>query len=289
MEGTSASPRGNEEMDHGVEERLRILIADNSTDAIAQVSLWILERWPAAELLSAMTPEDAVKTATEERIENIILGLNFGAQRISGVAVARKILEARSKEQHLRTRILFRTAHAEDPGYLHQVERLMREETRPPVVWGFLGKGAVPKRLAQNVVEQVFLHELSFTDIFAKQLKTSPLRELSDLEFTILIYICLGMTNEGIGWCIGVSRQSLERIIGGLYRKMKVPARRGAPQGVPTLLESRTRLCYEAVTRRWVNPDLLREEDDAVQELIKNAVPSAHRLYISPEWLGRGG
>ena len=51
-------------------------------------------------------------------------------------------------------------------------------------------------------------------------------------------------------------------------------------QGAPTLLESRTRFCYEAITRGWVNPNLLREEDAVVRELIKDSVPSTDRLYI---------
>jgi len=63
-----------------------------------QMSSWIHERWPSAELLSAVTPEDAVKTAIDARIENIILDLDFGAQHCSGVVVARKVLEARVLE-----------------------------------------------------------------------------------------------------------------------------------------------------------------------------------------------
>jgi hypothetical protein len=275
--------------DHQGEEGLRILLADNSPDAIAQMTSWIHERWPSAELLSAMTPADAIKIAIEERIENIILDLDFGAQRSSGVVVARKVLEARSKDPHLHTRILFRTVHAGDPGYLHQIEKLINEERRPPAVWGLLDKGSVPKRLAQNTVEQVFVYDLAFTDILAKQLKISPLRELSDLEFTVLVYMCLGLTNEGIGWRIAASRQSVERIISGLYRKMRIPVRREAPQGVPTLLESRTRLCYEAIIRGWVNPHLLREEDAAVRELIKQSAPSLDRLYVNPDWLKEAG
>jgi len=275
--------------DEETEEGLRILIADDSPDAIAQVSSWIHERWPSAELVSAMTPEDAIRIAIEGGVENIILDLDFGAQRSSGVVVARKVLEARSKQKHLRTRILFRTVHAGDPGYLHQVEKLVSEERQRPAIWGFLDKGSVPKRLAQNAVEQVFVYELSATDILSKQLKISPLRELSDLAFTVLVYICLGVTNEGIGWRIGASRQSVERIISGLYREMKLPVRREALQGVPTLLESRTRLCYESITRGWVNPHLLREEDAAVREAIKNSAPSSDRLYVNPDWLAGGG
>src|SRR5712664_2537574 len=128
-------------------EGLKILIADDSPDAIAQMSLWIHERWPSAELVSAMTPEDAVRTAIDARIENIILDLDFGIQRSSGVEVARKVLEARAKGRRLRTRILFRTVHAGDPGYLHQVEKLIGAEREPPAIWGFLDKGSVPKRL----------------------------------------------------------------------------------------------------------------------------------------------
>ena len=50
----------------------------------------------------------------------------------------------------------------------------------------------------------------------------------------MLIYLCLGVTNDGLGWLIGASRQSVERILGGLYKKLKIPSRRDAAQGVPT-------------------------------------------------------
>ena len=265
---------------------LRILVADDSQDAITQMSGWIHERWPSAEVFGATAPEDAVRTATEERIENLVLDLDFGAQRDSGAAVARKILEARLTGERIATRILFRTVHAGEPGYLHQVQKLMTtDDRRVPAVWGFLDKGSVPKRLVQNTVEQVFVYGVSFTDMFAQQLKNSPSRELSDLEFTVLIYLCLGVTNDGVGWLLATSRQSVERILGGLYRKMAIPSRRGAPQAVPTLLESRTRLCCEAMVRGLVNPHLLREEDADLKRLVKDLAPKADRLFISPGWL----
>jgi DNA-binding NarL/FixJ family response regulator len=268
------------------EAPLRILVADDSQDAIAQMTAWIRERWPSAEVWSVTTPEDAVRTATEKRIENLVLDLDFGAQRDSGAAVAKKILEARLTGERITTRILFRTVHAGDPGYLHQVQKLMTTDDRKvPAVWGFLDKGSVPKRLVQNTVEQVFVYDVSFTDMFAQQLKNSPSRELSDLEFTVLIYLCLGVTNDGVGWLLATSRQSVERILGGLYRKMAIPSRRGAPQAVPTLLESRTRLCCEAMTRGLVNPHLLREEDAELKRLVRDLAPKADRLFISPGWL----
>ncbi len=268
---------------------LRLLVADDSPDAIAQMTAWIRERWPSAEVFSATTPEEAVRTVIEGKIQNLVLDLDFGAQRDSGAAVARRILEARTKGERLPTRIMFRTAHAGDPGYLHQVQKLMTtEDQRGPTVWGFLDKGSVPKRLVQNTVEQVFVYGVSFTDMFAQQLKNSPSRELSDLEFTVLIYLCLGITNDGVGWLLGTSRQSVERILGGLYRKVGIPSRRGAPQGVPTLLESRTRLCCEAVIRGLVNPHLLREEDAELKQVVKERVPQMDRLFISPGWLDVG-
>jgi DNA-binding NarL/FixJ family response regulator len=186
----------------------------------------------------------------------------------------------------MRTRVLFRTVHAGDPGYLHQIHKLVSADERGrPDVWGFLDKGSVPKRLAQNTVEQVFVYEVSFTEIFSRQVKNSPSRELSDLEFTVLIYLCLGVTNDGVGWLIGASRQSVERILSGLYRKLKIPSRRDAPQGVPTLLESRTRLCCEATTKGLVNPHLLREEDGELRQHVKSRGPLADRLHVHPAWL----
>jgi len=269
---------------------LRILIADDSADAISQMSAWILERWPSAELMTASTPEDAIRGALDGQVENLILDLDFGVQRQSGVAIAQRVLEARSGSAELRTRILFRTVHAGDPGYLHQIQKFVETEGRPrPAVWGFLDKGSVPKRLAQNTVEQVFVYELSFTDMFSQQLKNSPSRDLSDLEFTMLIYLCLGVTNDGLGWLIGASRQSVERILGGLYRKLKIPSRRDAAQGVPTLIESRTRLCCEAAMQRLVNPHLLSEEDAALRRLVRSRVPATDRIYVSREWLEAEG
>jgi DNA-binding NarL/FixJ family response regulator len=271
------------------EEKLRILIADDSRDAIEQASAWIRERWPEAELLVASLPEEAIIQAIDHQVENLLLDLDFGAQRASGVVIARKVLESRSKNRQLKTRVLFRTVHAGDPGYLHQVEKLIADEKQKPDVWGFLDKGAVPKRIVQNAVEQVFVYELSFTDFFARQLKDSPSREFSNLEFTVLIYLCLGATNDGVGWLIGASRQSVERIVGALYRKLRVSGRADAPKGVPALLESRTRLCYEAVTRGLINPHLLREEDGALRERVRKSGPSFNRLFIDPYWLDREG
>ena len=95
---------------------LRILIADDSPDAISQMSAWIRERWPSADLVTASTPEDAIRVALEGQVENLILDLDFGVQRQSGVAIAQRVLEARSGTPELRTRNLFRTVHAGDPG-----------------------------------------------------------------------------------------------------------------------------------------------------------------------------
>jgi len=271
--------------DRETEAAPRILVADDSPDAIVQMTAWIRERWPSAEVWSATAPEEAVRIAAEERIENLVLDLDFGAQRDSGAAVAKKILDARATGERIPTRILFRTVHAGDPGYLHQVQKLMISDERAPAVWGFLDKGSVPKRLVQNTVEQVFVYEVSFTDMFAQQLKNSRSRELSDLEFTVLIYLCLGVTNDGVGWLLATSRQSVERILGGLYRKLGIPSRRGAPQAVPTLVESRTRLCCEAMVRGLVNPHLLREEDAELRQLVRSRRPKPDRLFISPDWL----
>jgi len=271
--------------DRETEAAPRILVADDSPDAIVQMTAWIRERWPSAEVWSATAPEEAVRIAAEERIENLVLDLDFGAQRDSGAAVAKKILDARATGERIPTRILFRTVHAGDPGYLHQVQKLMISDERAPAVWGFLDKGSVPKRLVQNTVEQVFVYEVSFTDMFAQQLKNSRSRELSDLEFTVLIYLCLGVTNDGVSWLLATSRQSVERILGGLYRKLGIPSRRGAPQAVPTLVESRTRLCCEAMVRGLVNPHLLREEDAELRQLVRSRRPKPDRLFISPDWL----
>ena len=272
--------------DRRPDDGFRVLIADDSQDATTQMSAWIRERWPSADILTASTPEDAIRLALETQVENLILDLDFGVQRQSGVVIAQRVLEARGADTTTPTRILFRTVHAGDPGYLHQIQKFVETEGRPrPAVWGFLDKGSVPKRLAQNTVEQVFIYELSFTDMFSQQLKNSPSRELSDLEFTMLIYLCLGVTNDGLGWLIGASRQSVERILGGLYRKLKIPSRKDAAQGVPTLIESRTRLCCEAAMRRLVNPHLLSEEDAALRRLVRSRFPLSGRIHVSREWL----
>jgi DNA-binding NarL/FixJ family response regulator len=267
------------------EQALRILVADDSPDSIDQMSAWIRERWPEAEIYRAQTPEEAFSQATDEGVENIVLDLDFVVPRVSGVAIARRILQARAGDKKLSTRILFRTVHAGDPSYLHQIEKLIGDEQVKPDVWGFVDKGAMPKRLVQNAVEQVFIYELSFTDIFSQNLRDSPSRELSNLEFTVLLYICLGVTNDGIGWMIGASRQSVERILTALYQKMKIPTRRDAPQGVTALLESRGRLYFEAVTRGLINPHLMREEDAGLRERVKKGALSPTRFYIDRDWL----
>jgi DNA-binding CsgD family transcriptional regulator len=119
------------------------------------------------------------------------------------------------------------------------------------------------------------------------RLRDSPSAEFSNLEFTILIYICLGVTNDGIGWLVGASRQSVERVVTRLYRKLKIPSRKDTPAGVPALLESRTRLCYEATTRGLIHPQVLREEDAALRELLEKDHPPPSHLYVHRRWLDR--
>src|SRR5689334_10733408 len=270
---------------NGGKETLRVLIADDSPDSIEQMSSWILERWPQAEIHRAQTPEEAVSKAEEEEIENVVLDLDFVVPRVSGVEIARKILRDRADDEEFRTRILFRTVHAGDPSYLHQIGNLINDEKSKPAVWGFVDKGAMPKRLVQNAVEQVFIYELSFTDIFTHNLKDSPSKEISDLEFTVLLYICLGVTNDGIAWLVGASRQSVERVLTGLYQKMKIPTRRDAPQGVTALFESRGRLYFEALTRGLINAHLMREQDAALRERVKKDSPQRGRIYVDRDWL----
>jgi DNA-binding NarL/FixJ family response regulator len=277
--------KGKEKKQNGGKETLRVLVADDSPDSIEQMSSWILERWPQAEIYRAQTPEEAVSKAEEEEIENVVLDLDFVVPRVSGVEIARKILRDRADDEDFRTRILFRTVHAGDPSYLHQIGNLINDEKSKPAVWGFVDKGAMPKRLVQNAVEQVFIYELSFTDIFSHNLKDSPSKELSDLEFTVLLYICLGVTNDGIAWLVGASRQSVERVLTGLYQKMKIPTRRDAPQGVTALFESRGRLYYEALTRGLINAHLMREQDAALRERVKKDSPQRGRIYVDRDWL----
>jgi len=266
-------------------EMVRVLIADDSPDSIEQMNSWILKRWPQAEIHRAQTPEDAIAKADEEEIENVVLDLDFVVPRVSGVEIERKILRDRADDEEFRTRILFRTVHAGDPSYLHQIGNLINDEKSKPAVWGFVDKGAMPKRLVQNAVEQVFIYELSFTDIFSHNLKHSPSKELSDLEFTVLLYICLGVTNDGIAWLVGASRQSVERVLTGLYLKMKIPTRRDAPQGVTALFESRGRLYYEALTRGLINAHLMREQDAALRERVQKDSPQRGRIYVDRDWL----
>jgi DNA-binding NarL/FixJ family response regulator len=277
--------KNNEKKQNGGKETLRVLIADDSPDSIEQMSSWILERWPQAEIHRAQTPEEAVSKAEEEEIENVVLDLDFVVPRVSGVEIARKILRDRAADEESRTRILFRTVHAGDPSYLHQIGNLINDEKSKPAVWGFVDKGAMPKRLVQNAVEQVFIYELSFTDIFSHNLKDSPSKDLSDLEFTVLLYICLGVTNDGIAWLVGASRQSVERVLTGLYQKMKIPTRRDAPHGVTALFESRGRLYYEALTRGLINAHLMREQDAALRERVKKDSPQRGRIYVDRDWL----
>jgi len=224
--------------DHEAEQALRVLIADDSRDAIAQIGSWIHERWPRAELFDVCTPEEAIDTAIARKIENLVLDLDFGAQRASGVVIARTIREARRTEKTLSTRIVFRTVHAGDAGYLRQIEKLITDDRHRPTVWGFLDKGSVPKRVAQNAIEQVFLYELCFSDIFNQRFKESPSRDLTDLEFTALIYIAVGATNDGIGWlyrCITAKRRAN---CGGLYQKMKIVSREVLRKGSPRSLKA---------------------------------------------------
>src|SRR4029078_7804185 len=98
----------------------------------------------------------------------------------------RRILSDRADDEGFRTRILFRTVHAGDPSYLHQIGKLINEDKSKPAVWGFVDKGAMPKRLVQNAVEQVFIYELSFTEVFSQNLKEYPSHETISMECTVI-------------------------------------------------------------------------------------------------------
>jgi CheY-like chemotaxis protein len=118
------------------QEKLKILIADDLDDAVEQLKSWIPSYWPNVELHVAQTPEAAVALACEQQIENLILDLNFGARFESGIVIARRVMEARRRTPEIPTRLVFRTAHADNEGYLRQIERLLSDEKLKPTAWG---------------------------------------------------------------------------------------------------------------------------------------------------------
>jgi hypothetical protein len=163
---------------------------------------WIRSNWPDVELHAAQTPEAASALAFEQQIETLILDLNFGARHESGIVIARRVMEARRIPPAIPTRIVFRTAHADNEGYLRQIERLVSDEKLKLTAWGFLDKDSIPRRIALNAFEQVFIYEIPHTNVFNESLRQPPFRQLSSLEYTALVYTCLGVTNFGIGWLL---------------------------------------------------------------------------------------
>jgi DNA-binding NarL/FixJ family response regulator len=155
---------------------------------------------------------------------------------------------------------------------------------------GIPHKGSIPKRIALNAFEQVFLYEIPHTDVFNERLRQPPFRQLSSLEYTVLVYTCLGVTNFGIGWLLGFSDKKVERIIQGLTEKLKVPSR-DQDAKKPALFERRMRLYYVAVIQGLINKDLLREEDEAlrckVKDEIKGLAEESVKVSIDREWLGQ--
>ena len=270
------------------QEKLKILIADDLDDAIEQLKGWIPSYWPDVELHVAQTPEAAVALACEKQIENLILDLNFGARYESGIVIARRVMEARRKTPEIATRLVFRTAHADNEGYLRQIERLLSDEKLKPTAWGFLDKGSIPKRIALNAFEQVFIYDLPHTDVFNERLRQPHSRQLSSLEYTVLVYTCLGVTNFGIGWLLNFSDKKVERIIQGVAEKLKVPSRNQEARK-PSLIERRMRLYYVAIIQGLINKDLLREEDEALRRKVKGEVEGLAEEYvkvlIDREWL----
>jgi DNA-binding NarL/FixJ family response regulator len=269
------------------QDKLKILIADDLEDAVEQLKGWIRSYWPDVDLHVAQTPEAAVALACGEQIENLILDLNFGARHESGVVIARRVMEARRRTPEIPTRLVFRTAHADNEGYLRQIERLVSDEKLKPTAWGFLDKGSIPKRIALNAFEQVFIYEIPHTDVFNERFRQPPSRQLSSLEYTVLVYTCLGVTNFGIGWLLRFSDKKVERIIQGIAEKLKVPSRDQEARK-PALIERRMRLYYVAVIQGLINKDLLREEDetlrDKVKEEIKGLAEESVKVSIDREW-----
>jgi DNA-binding NarL/FixJ family response regulator len=270
------------------QEKLKILIADDLDDVVEGLKGWIRSYWPHVELHVAQTPEAAVALACEEQIENLILDLNFGERHELGIVIARRVMEARRRAPEIPTRVVFRTAHADNEGYLRQVEQLVSDEKLKPTAWGFLDKGAIPKRIALNAFEQVFIYGIPHTDVFNERLRQPPFRQLSSLEYTVLVYTCLGVTNFGIGWLLKFSDKKVERIIQGIEGKLKVPS--GDQEAKkPALFGRRMRLYYVAVIQGLINNDLLREEDETLRRKVKGEIKGlaeeSVKVFIDREWL----
>jgi len=167
---------------------------------------------------------------------------------------------------------------------------LVSDEKLKPTAWGFLDKGSIPKRIALNAFEQVFIYEIPHTDVFNERLRQSPFRQLSSLEYTVLVYTCLGVTNFVIGRLLRFSDKKIERIIQGIAEKLKIPSRDQEAKK-PTLIERRMRLYYIAVIQGFINKDLLWEEDETlrrkVKEEIKGLAAESVKVSIDREWLGQ--
>jgi DNA-binding CsgD family transcriptional regulator len=165
---------------------------------------------------------------------------------------------------------------------------LFSDEKLKPTAWGFLDKASIPKRIALMAFEQVFVYDLPHTDVFNERLRQPRSRQLSSLEYTVLIYTCLGVTNFGIGWLLSFSDKKAERIIQGIAEKLKVPSRNQEARK-PSLIERRMRLYYVAVIQGLINKDLLREEDEALRRKVKGEIEGlaeeSVKVLIDREWL----
>ena len=114
----------------------------------------------------------------------------------------------------------------------------------------------------------MFIYGIPHTDVFNERLRQPPFRQLSSLEYTVLVYTCLGVTNFGIGWLLKFSDKKVERIIQGIEGKLKVPS--GDQEAKkPALFGRRMRLYYVAVIQGLINNDLLREEDETLRRKVK--------------------
>jgi DNA-binding NarL/FixJ family response regulator len=209
-------------------------------------------------VLEAETGRQALQIADENTVSHAILDLQLPIT--SGVDVARALWE-----RHPDTKILFWSNFA-DEAYVRALDRIVPAQAS----YGYLLKSAPEEELC-STLEAVFLRERRVVD---RQIKVVQSRlanrfaGLSDTEYEGLIDIALGLTDKMIAKRRRLSVRGVQNRLRQIYEKLET-ANMGDPSNA--LYNSRTRSITLAFERGLLNYELLRREQDKLDEWLLNS------------------
>jgi DNA-binding NarL/FixJ family response regulator len=208
------------------------------------------------EIVEAEDGQAALDLARHHRPGRIVLDLQMPV--MSGVDAARRIWGEQPA-----TRILFWSNYA-DEAYVRGLTRIVP----PEAGYGYLLKSASAERF-RRAIDGVFLQDQCIIDREVRSIQARAedrLDALSDVEYDMLLEICLGLTDRAIAVRHGLSTRGVQSRLQRLYAKLGVslePPSAGREGG---LYNARTRAICLAILRGLINADVLSRADTRLRD-----------------------